>query len=356
MHQARTNHTATRLPDGRVLVVGGETATREMLDSVEVYDPTARTWSMLAPLPAPRSNHAAIALPGGHVLIVGGGQNDSIGQPSGTGVIASCLLFDPTTNQFSATGSLHDPRMSFPAVLLPSGEVLAVGGGADATTSSCGGVPDCGLLANALASAELYDPASGTWRQVGSMGTARFSFTATLLGNGSVLAAGGVDQTELGFDSAELYDPTTQAWTAAPSMPAPPREHQSAILLASDRVLVAGGKWPNTEFLASVLLFDPASTAWSSTQALSLAMTALDLVNLSSGHTLLVGGYSELMQTAEAEAQIYDEASGKWQRIASLGVARSGHTATLLLSGDVLVAGGFAGAGDPTPACEVSVP
>jgi Galactose oxidase, central domain len=97
------------------------------------------------------------------VLVVGGGQNDSIGQPSGNEVTGSCLLFDPTTDQFAPTGPLNDPRMSFGAALLSSGEVLVVGGGAEGTDASCGGVANCGTLANALASAEVYSPMTGSW-------------------------------------------------------------------------------------------------------------------------------------------------------------------------------------------------
>src|SRR5262249_24850207 len=156
------------LPDGRVLVVGGETGAREMLGSVEIFDPKSGAWSELAPLSAPRSNHAAVALPDGRVLVVGGGQNDSYGQPSGAEVTASCLLFDPVANTFATTGSLNDARSSFVAVALASGDVLAIGGGAASSSSSCGGVPNCGALADALATAELYDVASGTWTRVGS--------------------------------------------------------------------------------------------------------------------------------------------------------------------------------------------
>lgn len=357
MHTARTNHTATALRDGRVLVVGGETGTRQMLDAVETYDPQTNTWTALAPLPSPRSNHAAVALPDGRVLIVGGGQNDSIGQPSGSAVTGECLLFDPASNRFTPTGSLNDPRASFGTAVLPSGDILVVGGGSNTSSTSCGGVPNCGPLADALASAEVYSSATGTWSRVGAMKTARFSFTATALPGGSVLAVGGVDQTQSGFQTAELYDPATRQWAAAPSMPGPPREHQSAILLrGSGQLLVAGGKYPNVQFLSSVLLFDPAADDWTSTQPLPQPLTAVGLVTLASGRTLLAGGYSEDAQTAEKEVAIYDEPSGKWQAIAPLHVGRNGHTLTLLANGDVLAAGGFADAGDPTSSCEVSVP
>ncbi len=77
-----------------------------------------------------------------------------------------------------ATGSLATARADHTATLLPNGKVLVAGG------SSC-----------VLASAELYDPASGTWTATGSLATARDLHTATLLPNGKVLVAGGFDST-----------------------------------------------------------------------------------------------------------------------------------------------------------------
>ena len=95
--------------------------------------------------------------------------------------------------QFEETGSLITPHAQHTATLLSNGKVLVAGG----------------VFGSPLASAELYDPANGTWTATGSLAHARFDHTATLLRNGKVLVVGGYD-----VPIAELYDPTSGTWTA----------------------------------------------------------------------------------------------------------------------------------------------
>jgi Galactose oxidase, central domain len=105
--------------------------------------------------------------------------------------------------QFEPTGSLTTARCGHTATLLPNGKVLVAGGNTNGTT---------------LATAELYDPATGTWTATGSLATARWLHTATLLRNGKVLVAGGADTNFNAFASAELYDPANGTWTATGSL------------------------------------------------------------------------------------------------------------------------------------------
>jgi len=125
--------------------------------------------------------------------------------------------------QFEETGSLATARYFHTATLLPNGKVLVAGG-------AIGYTP--------LASAELYDPATGTWTATESLHTARFFHTATLLPNGKVLVAGGAGNGYLA--SAELYDPATETWTATGSLHTA-RDLHTATLLPNGKVLVAGG-------------------------------------------------------------------------------------------------------------------
>ena len=115
-----------------------------------------------------RYAHTATLLPNGKVLVAGG--------YNGGAVLSSAELYDPASGTWSATGSLTTARYGHTATLLPNGKVLVAGG--------YDGV-------NVLSSAELYDPASGTWSATGSLTTARYGHTATLLPNGKVLVAGG---------------------------------------------------------------------------------------------------------------------------------------------------------------------
>src|SRR5690242_16908223 len=118
---ARAHHTATLLPSGKVLVVGGEDANGALLSSVEIYDPKTNNWSPAAPLANAREHHTATLLPSGEVLVVGGlGGNGS--------ALASAELFNPAINGWTQVGALSNGRSYHTATELPSGKVLVVGG------------------------------------------------------------------------------------------------------------------------------------------------------------------------------------------------------------------------------------
>jgi hypothetical protein len=185
--------TATLLSDGRVLIVGGisfDSATA----SAELYDPKTGTFSPTGPMTTPRSYHTATLLKDGRVLIAGG-------STVGDSVVASAELYDPKTGTFSPTGSMTTARIGQTATLLPDGRVLLAGGGNPCSAQSC----------VALASAELYDPKTGTFSPTGSMTTARADGAATLLFDGRVLLAGGMTitggTTPSALSSAELFQP-----------------------------------------------------------------------------------------------------------------------------------------------------
>ena len=133
MNEGRVDgNSATLLPDGRVLVAGGDRS------SAELYDPRSGTWTPTAGMIAGRGGHTATLLPDGRVLVAGG-----LG--SGTTALASAQLYDPVTGSWTATASLTTARLEGRAVLLPDGSVLVVGG-----SSSNNGMP--------LAAAEVYQP------------------------------------------------------------------------------------------------------------------------------------------------------------------------------------------------------
>jgi N-acetylneuraminic acid mutarotase len=346
MTTARAAHSASLLADGTVLVIGGETAARDMIASAEIYDPVAEKWSTTESLPTARSNHVAVTLADGGILVAGGGRSAPIGQPSSAEVMGSALIFDPSTKHFTATGSLVTPRSHAKAVRLDNGEVLIAGGGAATTHQDCNGVPNCGPIADPLASVERFDPATGRFRAAASMKHARYSFTLTHLQNGRVVAAGGVSPDSTGTlastRSAEIYDPATDTWTDAADMPAPDREHQSAIMLDSGGLLLVGGKEANIGMIKRVDLFSPDTNAWKAYAQLSSARTLPNLVRLQSGHVLAVGGYDQPHAVNVAESVIFDEKAAAWTTIGPLTHGRSSQTTTLLADGSVLVVGGLA--------------
>jgi deoxycytidylate deaminase len=183
MGNARREHTATLLPNGRVLVAGGTGPS--YLSSAELYDPGTGTWTATGSMGTARRDHTATLLANGKVLVAGG-YNGSY--------LSNAELYDPGTGTWTATGSLGTARTAHTATLLPNGKVLVAGG------SGSSGY---------LRSAELYDPGRGIWVATVSMGTARRNPTATLLPNDKVLVAGGYNGSYL--SSAELYDPGIEA-------------------------------------------------------------------------------------------------------------------------------------------------
>jgi WD40 repeat protein len=237
----RILHTATLLPDGRVLIAGGwqvsgsggEIVSSKILTSAELYDPKTDTFSATGSMASPRVNCTATLLSDGRVLIAGGG-NDN-------GALSSAEIYNPRTGTFSATGLMSSARDNPTAVRLLDGRVLIVGG-----YDNSGNARD-------LSSAELYDPKTGKFAGTGSMVNARSYFTATLLTDGRVLVAGGM-QGPAG--TAELYDPMTGRFTPIGYMTEHWRAGQTATLLSDGRVLIAGG-FGRDGYLASAEIYQP---------------------------------------------------------------------------------------------------
>ena len=169
------------------------------------------------------------------------------------------------------------------------------------------------------------------------MATARLAPTTTILPCGQVLVAGGYGGAYLA--SAELYDPATGLWTATDSM-ATKRYRHTATLLPNGQVLVAGG-FGNSGYLTSAELYDPATGLWTATGRLATARSFHTATLLPNGQVLVAGGNGNRRILASAE--LYDPASGLWTATGSMATARDTHTATLLPNGQVLVAGGYGG-------------
>lgn len=272
----RSRHSATLLSDGRVLIVGGDDGYQDEINpwaSTEIFDPSTGTSVAAGNLLTARALHTVTLLPNGEVLVAGG-QTTSTGPnfPSPTATaelydpasgasvatnnelnfhLASTAillangkvlvadgmpeLYDPTTQIWSPTGKLagsfQNPPSGATATLLNDGRVLLAGGNA---TLSPGGTAVSNL-------AELYSPTSNTWTAAGSLNIGRSGHTATLLANGKVLVTGGVDHSNKVMSSAEVYDPATDTWSLTASLPVAAIGH-TATLLANGQVLVVGGE------------------------------------------------------------------------------------------------------------------
>ena len=321
MTDARFGHTATLLADGRVLVVGGEGNGSGPLASAELYDPASGKFSATGSMTEPRAYHTATLLSDGRVLIAGGldGKGDGL---------ASAELYDPATGTFNSTGSMTAARSWDTATLLPDGRVLIAGGQVNSDTDVV------------LASAELYDPATGKFNPTGSMTAALSSHTATLLSDGHVLIAGGVSTDLEALASAELYDPASGKFSPAGSMTAARSSH-TATLLSDGRVLIAGGIGTDLDAHLSAELYDPKTGKFSATGWMAVGRDDSTATLLSNGRVLIAGGEDAGITTnLLASAELYDPATGTFKPTGTMRTARELHTATLLADGRVLIAGG----------------
>jgi N-acetylneuraminic acid mutarotase len=322
MFSARSGQGTAVLQNGNVLVVGGFSLSG-VLGTAEVYNAAFGTWSTTGSVNTARYATRAITLANGKVLFAGGCTNNC------TAVTTTAELYNPTTGIWSFTGSLHVPRYFFMATLLSSGKVLVVGG---CNASSCNTV---------TATAELYDPNTGTWTTTGSLSIARDFQTATLLSDGRVLVAGGFGTTGK-IAQAEVYNPSTGKWTPAGNL-SNARAQGTANLLPNGKVLVAGGLDQNGARLASAELYNPATNSWTLTGSLINKRYDATATLLSTGKVLVAGG-SGLHNRAAiklAACELYDPASGTWSSTGSLNVGRTQHTASMLQNGKILAVGGL---------------
>lgn len=224
---------------------------------------------------------------------------------------------------FAPTGSMAEPRAAQTATLLHDGRVLIAGGVDDEVV---------------LNSAELYDPKTGTFSREGSMASSRVRNTATLLQDGRVLVAGGEDYAGSSskiFATAEIYDPSTGAFGPTGPMTTA-RSWYTATLLNDGRVLMAGGYDAKGTTLSSAELYDPKTGNFSRTGSMRAARFGQTATLLPDGRVLIVGGFGD-----PTSAELYDPVTASFESAGPTGVALYGHSATLLADGRVLLAGGY---------------
>jgi hypothetical protein len=274
MITARAGHTATRLPDGRVLITGGYAGEGSApLRSAELFDPGTNRFVATGDMAVGRGAHTATLLPDGRVLVVGGW--------TGSSARTEVEFYDPGTGVFPGAAPLPGPRAAHSATLLRDGLVLVVGGQSDRTTI--------------LDTAVLYDPAQDVWRAAGRLRVARFKLALAPLADGGALVVGGQtrDDFRARLATTELYDAGTRRFAPGPTMAESRFKLSEAVVpLADGRVVVAGGGRTVEVFhsgqimalagnLGGIRLF-PAAAA------------------LHDGAVLITGGYDDRIQVTDA--------------------------------------------------------
>jgi hypothetical protein len=266
------------------------------------------------------------------------------GGENNNGCLATAELFDPVSGTWTDTGSMLNDRADHIAVLLSNGEVLVAGG-----------INSSGVI---LTNAELYNPVAGTWSNTAGLNTARAGFVATLLTNGLVLVAGGEIQIDNKPSTSEIYDPSSGSWAMSGTMI---QKHlaggvwtgefggPTATLLTNGTVLVVGGL--QTNWLTSgAEWFNPGNQTWTPTLPMNYPRFAHGAVLLPNGKVLVTGGQTNYFSLMIPFTEIYDPASHGWTVAAPMNAPRTRFTCFTLTNGLILAAGGSTNGGtDLTP-------
>jgi hypothetical protein len=343
---------ATRLADGRVLLIGIDPT------SPQVYDPKTGKFTRTGALPLVPEFATATLLSDGRVLIAGGHT---------TTTVAAAEIFDPTTGTFTATGPMTEPREGHTATLLADGRVLIAGGvavtymvttnaEADLRPGETGARPHSNAYGPpGTDTAELYDAKTGTFNATGSMTIARNSASAVRLSDGRVLVSGG--DVNVGSPNqatvppipdhatADIYDPATGKFSAAGTLRTS-LSGSSTILLNDGRVLIASGNL-DTGAIDSIDIYDPATGKFSAASSAGNKLFYHSVASLADGRVLLVGGAAvdttSGRPTDTSTCDFYDPASGKLSPAGTSAGGGETALATTLLDGRVLIIGTTSG-------------
>lgn len=316
LRTARAAHTATTLPSGPVLIIGGMADGGGSLASVELFDPAHNTLQAVGPLLQGRSGHTATLLSSGRILVAGGYRGE---------YLASLEVFEPATKRFRPAGSLLEGRSGHTATLLPDGRVLFIGGVGRGWTF--------------LRSAELYDPATGRSELLGAMNLPRESHTATLLGDGRVLVIGGHSGRRPNmqvYAGAEVFDLHTRRFEASGTL-ATARHKHDAIRLTDGRVLVLGGADRSDRVhYATTEVFNPGTATFE--RGPSMAHRRYKIA----GTSILLAGGDVLVTSGAQVAELLDIGQWRFREVPGrFPTAYRFAAAAPLRDGDVLVAGGY---------------
>ncbi|MDQ3098811.1 MAG: hypothetical protein M3Q44_03625 [bacterium] len=382
----RSEHSASLLPSGKVVIHGGTTDGTTFLSTSEIYDPLTGTFTAGSVAQTGRKDHDTISLANGKLMTVDGwngttaysnaeiltidqqistanstnSQNpdlvkDSLGNiqavwqawrseglspgtSGGSWKVMTQEINNPssgsitkqyptgTTSAWAATGNLSTGKRNISTVLLPSGKVLASGG---FTTVS-------------VSDAEIFDPQSGTWTATANnMAKAHSNHASYLLKNGKVIVAAGSGTSS---SAAEIYDPTSNTWIAGPNLTTGRSEFVTSALNNGTIMIGSGVNGAGTVVTTSEI-YNPTTNTWTfSTGNMQRGHKNGSMVKLNDGKLLAVGGC--LLDTVcdatsiVSNAELYDPSTGTWSLVGSLSTARYRFNANVLNNGKVLVHGG----------------
>lgn len=295
MASARALHSAVRLNDGRVLIIGGVNQNGDPVSSCEIYNPVTNSFSSTGSMGTSRVMFGVCRLADGRVMVAGG--TDAL-QPDVVtavqGVLDSAEIYNPATGSWSGTSDIADYRMAPALTLLPNGQVMVSGG---VEIGFFFGIP---VSASSTNNVQRWNPSNGSWSNGPDMaqGRAGHQYNQVRLNDGRILMAGGVNVPSLlgaanaaPISGAELYNPTTNSWQTV-NMPTA-RVLHTATVLSDGRVAVCGGAQGTLTAptsINSVILFNPSSNSWTTAPNLVSARASHVARLMPDGMLVLFGG------------------------------------------------------------------
>jgi hypothetical protein len=332
---------------GDVLITGGGAGTLTAasgLASTERWDFRRMAVTAGPNMTTARALHSTVRLNDGRVLVIGGA--DQLGT-----VLSSCEIYDPTTNSFTATGSMGTSRILHGASMLADGRVMVAGGTSTLT-------PDVtAAITGTLQSAEIYNPATGTWSNTQNIGGRRLAPALTLLSNGQVMVSGGVAVTiffgiPIGASSTtavQRWNPTTSGWTNGANMAQGRAGHQyNQVTLNDGRVLMTGGLNVPSLLAATTAapisgaeVYNPTTNSWQTVNMPTVRALHSATV-LADGRVAACGGAQGtlLVPISIANVDVFNPATNTWSSAPALTGARASHTANLVPDGTLVLMGG----------------
>lgn len=282
MHEARVGHAMVVLPNGNILVTGGEGGSPNGITATcEIYDFNTGQWRYITSMNIARAWHNLVFLKSGKILAIGGYRE------------RSCELFDPLTETWTITDSVPTLRLDDHTVTeLKDGRILISGGFMYSEDFSH-------ILY--LKNCEIYNPDTESWGIADSLMTGRWGHTSVRLESGEVLVAGGSTQNAL--RTCEIYDPINNKWSTATSMNES-RSMPASILLTNGNVFISGGDSVGTK--KSSEIFDVKNKEWSYSTEMFDYRSGHKIYFISNKNQLLIFGGADFQSTYEDTWEIYD--------------------------------------------------